>query len=308
MSQQSPIFSIIVPTYQRLDRLPVCLEALARLDYPRDRFEVLVVDDGSQILPEMVVAPFRDRLDISLLTQSHGGPAKARNTGAAHAKGNFLAFTDDDCAPTPDWLRILALRFAATPDSAVGGQTLNALPDNPYSTASQLLVDYLYSYYNVDANRSCFFASNNLAFPTERFRIVGGFDTTFPLAAGEDRELCDRWLYSGNRMVYAPEVLVYHTHALTLRSFWRQHFNYGRGAFCFRQARARRGQGRVKLEPFSFYRHLLGVPFSRTQAQQALVLATLLVVSQGANALGVLWERMSRPLGVGGRTCIVMID
>ena len=291
MSHQSPIFSIIVPTYQRLDRLPVSLEALAQLDYPRDRFEVLVVDDGSQALPEMVVAPFRDQLDISLLTQSHGGPAKARNTGAAHAKGDFLAFTDDDCAPTPDWLRILALRFAATPDSAVGGQTLNALPDNSFSAASQILIDYLYRYYNADPNCASFFASNNLALPADRFRTIGGFDRTFPLAAGEDRELCDRWRRHGYQMIYAPDAIVYHVHALTFRSFWKQHFNYGRGAFRFHKTRARGSQRPVVLETKAFYLGIFRYPFLQTRGRRALQLAMLLAMSQGATATGMLWER-----------------
>jgi GT2 family glycosyltransferase len=269
----------------------VCLQSLTLLDYPRSDFEVIVVDDGSGMPPETVVAAFHDRLDVTLLTQPHVGPAIARNTGAARAKGAFLAFTDDDCIPAPSWLQTLAARFATAPDCAIGGQTLNALPDNPYSTASQLLVDYLYSYYNVDPNRSRFFASNNLAFPTEQFRIVGGFDTTFPLAAGEDRELCDRWLRHGYQMMYAPEATVYHRQALTLRSFWRQHFSYGRGAFRFHQARARHAQKRATLEAKAFYLGILRYPFLQTQGLHALLLATLLAVAQGATAAGMLWER-----------------
>jgi GT2 family glycosyltransferase len=290
MGQEQPFFSIIIPTYARPGQLATCLQSLARLDYPRDRFEVIVVDDGSETPPEAVVASFCGHLDVTLLKQAHAGPAAARNTGAAHARGRFLAFTDDDCAPALDWLQSLEARFARASDCAIGGRTLNALPDNPYSTASQLLIAYLYAYYNADSDRARFFASNNLAMPADRFHAIGGFDTTYTRTAAEDREFCDRWLHHGYRMTYAPEALVYHAHALKFHSFWRQHFNYGCGAFRFRQARAQRACGRIRLEPLSFYLNLLLYPFSQAQGWRAPLLAALLGVSQVANAVGFLWE------------------
>ena len=290
MRQEQPFFSIIVPTYARPRQLATCLQSLACLDYPRDRFEVIVVDDGSETSPEAVVASFCGQLDVTLLTQAHAGPAAARNTGAARAKGKFLAFTDDDCAPAPDWLLSLAACFARASDCAIGGRTVNALPDNLYSTASQLLVAYLYSYYNADPDQARFFASNNLAMPPDRFHAIGGFDTTYTRTAAEDRELCDRWLHHGYRMAYAPEALVYHAHALTFYNFWRQHFHYGCGAFRFHQARARRACGRIRLEALSFYLNLLRYPFLQVQGWRAPLLAALLGVSQVANAVGFLWE------------------
>ena len=293
MGLAKPRFSIIVPTYKRPAQLAACLQAIARLDYPRDGFEVIVVNDGSQAPPQALIASFKDRLDMTLLKQAHAGPGAARNTGAAKARGKYLAFTDDDCLPVPDWLQTLAVRFEKVPESAVGGRTLNALPDNPYSTASQVLVDYLYSYYNANHDQARFFTSMNLAVPAERFRMLGGFDVSWPYAAGEDRELCDRWLYHGFQMVYAQEVNIYHVHALTFRTFCRQHFCYGRGAFHFHKARAQRGLGRIKLEPLLFYRNLLRQPFSPVRERRALLLVTLLLVSQVVNAAGFFWERLS---------------
>src|SRR5688572_17617375 len=113
MEPRQPIFSIIIPTRNRSGHLAACLKSLARLDYPCDRFEVIVVDDGSETPVDGVVAAIRERIDVSLATQAHAGPATARNRGAAGAKGEFLAFTDDDCAPASDWLQRLAARFAA---------------------------------------------------------------------------------------------------------------------------------------------------------------------------------------------------
>src|SRR5262249_39896599 len=152
--------------------LKACLTALAHLDYPQKHFEVIVVDDGGKSPLEAVVATYADRLDLLLLRQSHAGPAAARNTGAAHAKGQFLAFTDDDCRPATDWLRAFAMRFATAPDHAIGGRTLNALVDNPYATASQLIIDFVYAHYNADPSQARFFASNNLALSTDRFHAL----------------------------------------------------------------------------------------------------------------------------------------
>ena len=294
MAQEPPFFSIIIPTYKRPQRLAACLQALSRLNYPRDRFEVIAVDDGSESPPEQVVSSYSGQLDVKLLSQLHAGPATARNTGAAQARGDFLAFTDDDCAPDPGWLQALAVHFATVPDHLVGGQTLNALPDNPYSTASQTLVTYLYTYYNRNPNRAHFFASNNLAVTAAHFHAIGGFDTRYTLAAAEDREFCDRWLYHGYRMSYAPEAVVYHAHALTLRTYWRQHFNYGLGAARFHAAHARRGQRGIKLEPPAFYINLLCYPFTQRSGWRAPLQALLLLTSQVANAFGYFWERASR--------------
>jgi glycosyltransferase involved in cell wall biosynthesis len=292
MGANLPFISIIIPTYERPRRLAACLRSLARLDYPRDRFEAIVVDDGSKMPLETVCAPFRNRFELKLLRQANFGPARARNTGAAHAKGKFLAFTDDDCEPAADWLQTLVRRFAKTPGYAIGGRTLNALTDNLYSMASQILIDYLYKYYNSDPHQARFFASNNMALPADQFRELGGFDTTFPRAAGEDRELCDRWLYHGHRMLFAPEVRVYHSHTLTLRTYWKQHFNYGCAASFFHQARASRGRGGPRLEPLRFYVNLFRYPLWHVRGRQALLLALLLVMSQGANAMGYFTERV----------------
>jgi cellulose synthase/poly-beta-1,6-N-acetylglucosamine synthase-like glycosyltransferase len=292
MRQKQPIFSIIVPTHSRPGPLAACLQALARLDYPPERFEVIVVDDGSQTPPKTVVASLHDFLQVSLLLQRHGGPAAARNAGAMRARGQYLAFTDDDCVPAADWLQALTARFERMPDDLIGGRIINALPENPYSTASQVLVEYMYTYHNNDLNHANFFASNNFAVPAERFRAIGGFDTSFSLAAGEDREFCDRWLYHGYNMTYAPEVLVHHAHALNLRTFWRQQVRYGRGAFGFHQTRARREQKKIKLEVPSFYLNLLHYPFGHGRRVHGLTLPALLLLSQGAVATGFFLERV----------------
>ncbi|BAZ09044.1 family 2 glycosyl transferase [Calothrix sp. NIES-4071] len=289
------LFSIIIPTYNRPERLSNCLESLTRLDYPRADFEVVVVDDGSKMSLEPVVGAVKDKLNLTFVRQANAGPAAARNTGAESSQGQFLVFTDDDCAPASDWLSKLAVRFSTAPSSMIGGHTINALKENLYSIASQTLIDYLYEYYNTNSIQPNFFASNNIALPANTFSLLGGFDTSFPLAAGEDREFCDRWLYKGYKMVYAPEVQVYHTHELSLRKLWRQHFNYGRGAFCFHKIRSNRISQPMKVEPLSFYLNLLTYPVSQLSSKIGVLVAALIFLSQVANVAGFFWERNHSP-------------
>src|SRR6266480_5580198 len=100
-------FSIIVPTHNRPQQLAACLDSLAGLDFPRDRFEVVVVDDESAKPLDAVVSPFRERLHLVLVRQKQAGPAAARNRGSTEARGCYLAFTDDDCRADSAWLRRL---------------------------------------------------------------------------------------------------------------------------------------------------------------------------------------------------------
>jgi GT2 family glycosyltransferase len=295
--ESRPFISVIIPTYERANLLSMCLGALATQDYPPDCFEVLVIDDGSATSPEAGVETFRQQLNIRLLKQGHAGPAAARNYGAAHAKGALLAFTDDDCAPAPGWLRRLAAGFASCSDCALGGRTINELANNPYSTVSQLVVDYLYAHWNADPGHATFFTSNNFALPARCFHAVGGFDAGWTRAAGEDREFCDRLIARGYRLIYTPDALVRHAHALTFRTFWRQHFNYGGGAYRLHQLRARRDTRGFRMEPLAFYLRMLDYPFARTRGRKAALLAALMAVAQAANAAGFCWERAK-----GGKT------
>ncbi|VAW34832.1 Glycosyl transferase, family 2?, partial [hydrothermal vent metagenome] len=245
---EMPFFSIIVPTYNRPRRLASCLRALADLDYPRDQYEVIVVDDGSVQSSEEMVASFADKICVQYVYQENQGPAVARNNGARMANGRFLAFTDDDCVPSASWLHQLASQLISEPQKMVGGYTRNALSRNPFSITSQLLIDYLYHHFNRTESRARFFTSNNFVVSADLFWQVGGFDETMPLAAGEDREFCDRWLESGFGMIYLPRAVIFHAHKLGIRSFWRQHFNYGRGAWHYRALRSQRTATAVQLE------------------------------------------------------------
>ncbi len=244
-------FTVIIPTYRRPGPLSACLAALACSRYPRELFDVVVVDDGGDVDLHPATASF-ECSRLLVLRQQRRGPGGARNTGARAARGRWLAFTDDDCLPEPDWLHALAAQLELDPEGAVGGHTFNQLINNPYSSASQLLIDYLYAHYNdPGGGEARFLTTNNLAVSAVAFHAIGGFDETYTRAASEDREFCSHWLQRGYQLHYAPAARVRHAHHLDAAAFWRQHFQYGCGARGYHLACAARGQGRPTFEPLS---------------------------------------------------------
>lgn len=290
------LISVIIPTYNRPSPLQACLTALAASSYPREQFEVVVVDDGGSMPLQEIIERASADLQVRISRQERAGPAAARNAGAALARGELLVFTDDDCLPEPGWLAALARRADELPGYLIGGATINALVDNAFSAASQHLISYLYDYSMKQAASrgwSPFFASNNLAVPVDGFHEVGGFDAGFPLAAGEDRDFCDRWSAQGLPMAFAPDARIRHAHRLGLASFCRQHWNYGRGAFHFNRARTRRHADPIRPQPASFYVNLVRYPFAHERRPRAALEAVLLAASQFANALGYYYEKLT---------------
>jgi GT2 family glycosyltransferase len=223
----APDISVIIPTFNRGEELQCCLDRLVSQSLDKARFEVLVVDDGSQ----PPAGPAANGLRLVVLRQKNRGPAAARNLGASHARGEILAFTDDDCRPQAGWLEALLEAARRQPGALLGGATRNGLQDNPFAEASQLIQDQVYRWYNSSADEAAFFASNNMAAPRRAFLDLGGFNPAFRTA--EDRELCDRWRAAGRRLLYVAGAEVIHARRLTLGSFMRQHFAYGRGARCY---------------------------------------------------------------------------
>jgi len=227
--QTKPRLSVVIPTYNRAARLQSCLEALVR-GFPADA-EVIVVNDGGDRDSFPDLSPFEETLHLSVIHDSHGGPACARNIGLRNAAGEVVAFTDDDCLPLPNWLERLAAAVRLDPPEAAGGRTLNGLPGNTFATAAQLILDMGERDQRRRSYGPAFYPSNNIAFPTAALRTIGGFDESF--RTSEDRELCRRWQRAGFGLVKAPDAVISHAPDMTLRKFWRKYVSYGSGAARF---------------------------------------------------------------------------
>ena len=142
----APQVSVVIPTYRGGKSLRAALSALTAQDLRG--FEVVVVDDGSPDPVTADAASVTDVFELRIIRQQNAGPAAARNLGAQQARGEILAFTDDDCLPRPDWLSTLTRELSLHPESLVGSLTFNGLPDNRWSASSQLIIDLVYAYFN----------------------------------------------------------------------------------------------------------------------------------------------------------------
>ena len=283
-----PEFSIIVPTFRRPAQLARLLHSLTRLRYPAAHREVIVVDDGGGDCETDRVLSYTSQLKITVLRHERTGPAGARNFGAAHACGEFLAFVDDDCEPDPGWLDAMAAAFRNGKDFVCGGRTINSLKHNLYSEATQLLVDHLYARYSPKDYLGGFFAANNMALSREAFLAAGGFGAG--LRFGEDREFCHRWACLGGNFAFVPEAVVYHGHPLSFRSFLTLHVRYGAGSGEFRVRCSKNGGKMPRVNSPAWYAGLIASGIRRERNMRGLRLSLLLCASQIAALAGMLFR------------------
>ncbi len=298
----TPVASVVVPTFDRPRQLQSCLEALGGQSF-REPWEAVVVDDGSPQPLAALVERFAGRMNLRVLRQEQAGPSAARNRGARESAGEFVAFTDDDCRPDPEWLGALVAAARERPGALVGGVTRNGLPDDLFASTSQFIVDLVYAHFNEDPERAYFLASNNLLCPRERFLSLGGFDESFPRPGAEDRDFCDRWRTAGWPIALCAGACVEHRHAQSLASFAELHFRYGRGARLYQLKRSARGSGTLR-EDLGFHATLprrirSGLAGHGGSSRRAAVVATL-ALWQVANAAGFAVEALG---GSTGREC-----
>lgn len=285
-SKPSVAASVVVPTRHRPQALARCLAALAAQQPPPGGFEVVVVIDGDEDAATVTATATATPCAVRVVIQDRAGAAAARNRGAAVARGRWLAFTDDDCRPTPGWLRTLAGDVEREPEAIVGGGVRNGVDGNRAAAASQLVQDVAWEHFSRAEDPARFFPSNNMAITRAAFDRIGGFDAArFRDAAAEDRDLCDRALAAGIVLRAVPAAVVEHHHDLTVGLLWRQHHRYGRGALTFRRSRERRGQPPLPVAP-GYYLALARAPLSRARGTDAARLAALVATTQAAYAAG----------------------
>ena len=201
----TPEVSVVIPTRDRATRLAAALEALSGQIIAPDRFEVVVVDDGSSDeTPELLARPPAEGgPEVRAIRLAGEGPAAARNAGWRAARAPLVAFTDDDCEPAPGWLDAVLRAAAARPGAIVQGVT------GPIPREADRLSRPFARTRSIDGP-SPWFATCNIAYPRELLERLSGFDELFPEALGEDTDLGWRALEQGAQVEFAPGALVHH--------------------------------------------------------------------------------------------------
>ena len=248
-----PLFSVIIPTYNRTKPLRRCLETLAQ-GYPDGRFEIIVVDDGSN--PPVDPGEGGWPVQLVVLRQTNQGPSAARNSGARRARGTYLIFLDDDCQVLSGWFEAIERAVgAAAPRTMFGGKIVNSDENNLCSEVSEVFIRIILERHRPRPGGLYFFRSTNMIVPRDEFLRMGGFDERF--RASEDREFCDRWQAGAGSFQYVPDAVAIHRSELTVRAFARQHFAYGRGAWHFHQARFSRKSSRIGFDMLKYYAQVI---------------------------------------------------
>src|SRR5215204_5280614 len=195
-----PMVSVVIPTYKRPDLLERCLSALRAQDYPSDQYEIIVVEDGGPGEGKHIVERARGTSSVAFhyFGVPQAGPASARNRGWQAARGDLIAFTDDDTIPDRHWIAEGARSFLAGAD-VVNGRTIVPLPPSP-SDADR----------NTQGLERATLATCNAFCRRSLLEATGGFDPRFTKAYREDSDLEFTLREAGARFVNNDAAIVVH--------------------------------------------------------------------------------------------------
>jgi glycosyltransferase involved in cell wall biosynthesis len=217
---KTPFVSVIICSYNGGRTLATCLDSLGKLNYPS--YELILVDDGSTDDTAYIAAQFPG---VRYIHQTNHGLSHARNTGAAAANGEVLAYTDSDCMADVDWLYYLISALLSGNYAGVGGPNVTPPAQNwvqacvaaaPGGPSHVLLTDTI-----AEHIPGC-----NMAFYRWVFDSIGGFDAEYH-KAGDDVDFCWRLQQAGSVIGFSAAAIVWHHRRLTVRAFFQQQKGYG---------------------------------------------------------------------------------
>jgi glycosyltransferase involved in cell wall biosynthesis len=234
------MISIVVPTYNRAERVGNVLASIARLRVPEGLpWEVVIVDNNSTDATREVVSRMAGEaaFPVRYVFEGTQGISRARNRGIAEAKGDVIACVDDDCIVHESWLAEIAGEFARDDRLLLLGGRVELFDpaDAPMTirTGRKRL--------DLTGNLSAFdhLIGCNLAFRRAGYERAGGFDLRYGAGSGllpsnEDTEFVYRVVHLGGTVLYAPNVVVYHHHGRrdpSVLSALRRSYATGRGGF-----------------------------------------------------------------------------
>lgn len=249
--RHAPTLSVVIPTRNRPASALETLRSVLRCRYPSDRFEAIVVDNGSGTDERVALSDTEEAnggVEVRLLQEEVPGGSNARNAGLRAATGEIVAFCDDDVLVDRDWLASLALAF--TSDERVGGVAGLTVPrelETPaqvwyegFASAERGFESRVLDRRDPPADRPLFpftigdlGSGENFAFRRELLSGLGGFDPALGTATetlgGEDVEAMLRVLLADRQVVYEPAAIVRHAHQREFDQFERRVWGYGVG-------------------------------------------------------------------------------
>ena len=215
-----PRVSIVIPAHNAAHTLRELIEACLAQDYPSDRIEIIVVDDGSVDDTAKIARDFR----VNYIYQEKRGPASARNNGWRCAKGDLVCFTDADCVPYRDWVSMLVRCCKEDSVGAVAGSYAVDSSKYPLDRFVHFEIKYRHSMMPVYINS---FGTYNVLVKRSVLEELNGFDPAYSHASGEDSDLSYRMIKKGYRIYFEKQAFVGHGNILRLGKYAMVQFRHG---------------------------------------------------------------------------------
>lgn len=224
MKTELPV-TLVVPAYNRVEKTNNLLHSLAEADFS---CETILVDDSSSEDLSVLEKTYKGHIDLRYIKNpSNMGPSYSRNVGIRMATNPYVAFTDNDCRVTSDWLIRLHeyLRDAPSHIAGVGGRTIALGQDliSQYYEYNKILDPWFYN------GKWLYIVSANAIFKRDILEKAGGFDEGVKKAGGEDVGLCFKINNLGYDLLYHDEAIIIHDFDTSIRSLCRTFYNYGLG-------------------------------------------------------------------------------
>ena len=217
----SASISIVIPAFNAQKTIAQTLQAVLSQDYEQ-LFEVIVVDDGSTDKTAQIVQSFQQ---VRYIYQPNSGPATARNRGIDESHGELVCFTDSDCLPRTDWISEL-VRYFSEPNIAVVAGSYGIANDKNL-LASCIHQEIIFRHNKLIPIFSKSFGSYNFCARKNILQALGGFDTHYRYASGEDNDLSYKILKAGYKIYFARSALVDHHHPEKVLKYLRDQFQHG---------------------------------------------------------------------------------
>ena len=232
MNSPQPFVSVIIPHFNDQARLSRCLTLLEKQTYPSHRYEIIVVDNGSDSLPEATV---NSSPHSRLLFEAKPGSYIARNRGISVAQGEVIAFTDSDCVPSLDWLDQGVDAITRNSNMGFIAGHINVFPRNTEAPTIAEQYEMVRAFpIKENVEKYHFGVTGNLFTLRNVIDRVGLFDET--LKSSGDSDWCERVYAQGYNIVYAEGVCVNHPARMRVKDIYQRARRWG-GGFHDRQAR-----------------------------------------------------------------------
>ncbi len=230
LSMNHPHVTVIIPVYNDYDRLLNCLQQLANQTYPRGKFDIIIIDNGSTIPVKGQLKNAFPTSNLSVLEEPKPGSYTARNSGILSAQGEIITFTDSDCLPALDWLEKGVQHLLAEPNCGLVGGRIKVFPRDPNKMTAVEFYECNAAFPQEEYINHYHYSTTANLFTFRRILDeVGGFSDT--LKSAGDAEWGNRVYVKGYKLVYADDVIISHPARRTMGELYNKQVRIAGGLF-----------------------------------------------------------------------------